>query len=1548
MSFFRNHFAAVILFAILLTPFNAWGATEPSLEGLASATEILQNTHSTQPENLLRSTSTPASLSLNSSNNLEGYELLDDIQDMWQMNFKHHNETERSLISSPFGPPAGGLALFQSTKGNSYFGCDCNIFYKFFNFDKEYLPGSKVTFYAKFKRISENNYYETAAVLVHAYSNEQLVEKQIIGTDGGYYSRRWNNSFKNGFQFYPNGYSGLIEFTITVPFDSLRVSLFNYACIGENYTILDHVMFKGITDTPELIGVEASPDSLMLDKTGCNLGDMVFKAETSGEAAVNFELHHPASGMILELGQKNAVEQNGSFFATMSWSEKFPEGFSFQPGTYKLVATLDSQSAEDQFAIATSEGNFTGLGLWSKNSKDPTNTVLSSVSIRRCPTCPWNQMLFYSPGYFSTLNISDPVNIVSGNYIWQHEDLILKSRMKLDLARIYNSLDRYNGDFGRGWSSHYLSRLVFQTNAVIFVNSDGSRVKFEREGDNFTVENGIELKLQYNPDSELYTLSHPYGETWAFNTEGKILRMSSGCCGLGAIDSINFEYDSSGKLNKVSNPAGQWIEFEYGQNGKIIKALDSTGREVLYAYDNENNLVSYTDPVGRTTAYEYDGNGFLTRVEQPGSRITRIEYSDYRISRLIDVKGETSIFSWNEDAPELILTDAYNTAHVYSFNDNWRFNGYSVPTFGIEKTFNSEGKALTGFQNSQGATRKFVFVNGRLHKKIDEVGYENFIEFDPVLTLPTLVKDTLDREWQYEWDDKGNLIAKTDPDGNTTSYTYDRYNNKLIEEDPEGRTTNYTYSADGNFLLTITDPMGDVTSFTYDLRGNKVSYKLPTGSITRSEYDLLNRETRSIYHDGRWLKTFYNQSGFVSKTLESDGTEVRRTYDSSGKVLSETTADGAVTQFEYDECGRKISTIDPLGNITQTIYDDLGRVTSIIHPDQSFTRKYYDSEGRTIKTVDECGAETLFEYDAAGRLVARIDALGNRQETQYDIAGRVIACKDSLGRITRTIYDENDRVVKTIFPDGSTQTNQYYEDGRKKAKTDPLGNITTYEYNRRGQQTKIILPNGAIKRRYYNSMGHEIKTVDPLGRITQTLYDDNFRPYITVNPAGGETRRYWDSASGFLIAEKRPDDSITSTTYDLLDRPVVKYNANGEAIRFEYDLAGRQVARIDALGRRTLSIYDNRGREIKKVYPEGNIVRKTYDNCGRMLSLTDGAGRTWRWEYDLPGRVIKETDPMGHEVSFQYNAVGKMTSRTNARNQTTNYTYDCMNRLVTISYPDGSLASFTYDLMGRELTRSGPGGSCIKEYDCVGNVVSEKYSGPKTPESYKGWTYEYDLAGNRIKAIDSEGKEIKYSYNKLDQVIKIEYGKNHQIIYERDPVGRILRIERKGTESVYNYDSVGRPLEIKHFRYDSCPRKKLIAARIYEYDSVGNILSMTDEQDKKTSYQYNANDWLVKVTYPDSNTAHYGYNGAGDRTSRRINDEPVIAYEYDAAGRMITSGEDEYAYDADGNMLSDSVASYSWNSDNRLVRVEKTSGDCKHKKNRRGHGFGHLKHGKET
>jgi len=143
-------------------------------------------------------------------------------------------------------------------------------------------------------------------------------------------------------------------------------------------------------------------------------------------------------------------------------------------------------------------------------------------------------------------------------------------------------------------------------------------------------------------------------------------------------------------------------------------------------------------------------------------------------------------------------------------------------------------------------------------------------------------------------------------------------------------------------------------------------------------------------------------------------------------------------------------------------------------------------------------------------------------------------------------------------------------------------------------------------------------------------------------------------------------------------------------------------------------------------------------------------------------------------------------------------------------------------------------------------------------------------------------------------------------------------------------------------------KEEILALRQYVYDLAGNRISMTDENGKVTAYSYDNSNWLTQVVYPNADVVSYAYNDAGDRISEQLNEKPAVAYEYDAAGRMISKGNEAYSYDADGNVLSDPGASYTWNSDNRLIKVETAIGGCKHDKDRKGFGYGHLKHGKEA
>src|SRR5208337_471995 len=56
----------------------------------------------------------------------------------------------------------------------------------------------------------------------------------------------------------------------------------------------------------------------------------------------------------------------------------------------------------------------------------------------------------------NSLSSTDPISLVTGNYFYHHQDLIIHgSGLPLTIDRNYNSMDHYCGPFGQGWTFTY-------------------------------------------------------------------------------------------------------------------------------------------------------------------------------------------------------------------------------------------------------------------------------------------------------------------------------------------------------------------------------------------------------------------------------------------------------------------------------------------------------------------------------------------------------------------------------------------------------------------------------------------------------------------------------------------------------------------------------------------------------------------------------------------------------------------------------------------------------------------------------------------------------------------------------------------------------------------------------------------------------------------------------------------------------------------------------------------------------------------------------------
>ncbi len=89
---------------------------------------------------------------------------------------------------------------------------------------------------------------------------------------------------------------------------------------------------------------------------------------------------------------------------------------------------------------------------------------------------------------------------------------------------------------------------------------------------------------------------------------------------------------------------------------------------------------------------------------------------------------------------------------------------------------------------------------------------------------------------------------------------------------------------------------------------------------------------------------------------------------------------------------------------------------------------------------------------------------------------------------------------------------------------------------------------------------------------------------------------------------------VVTSTYDVLNRPLVEYDALGHNFNTTYDGLGRVTTRTDALLQQTSYTYDNAGRMLAMTtngYNAGtaNITTTySYNNGGMLLTMADQSG----------------------------------------------------------------------------------------------------------------------------------------------------------------------------------------------------------------------------------------------------------------------------------------------------------------------------------------------------
>jgi YD repeat-containing protein len=453
------------------------------------------------------------------------------------------------------------------------------------------------------------------------------------------------------------------------------------------------------------------------------------------------------------------------------------------------------------------------------------------------------------------------------------------------------------------------------------------------------------------------------GEWESYDARGRLL--ASGRRGTTV---LNYLYDAAGKLTAQADAQGRIvIAYEYGgpRLDQLVRVSDSAGRQVLYRYNSRQALAAVVDALGNETTYSYaDASGQLG------------DFSTYRLVEKHEASGKATYIEYNSwGIIESVLDQDGNGAYYgFFYVVNTGEYGCSVRTTSAQtmvKMFDAAGRVNS--QDDNGTRTRKVIRSARTEVRTDISGAETYREYD----------------------DFGNVVQETRPDGGVKRWEYDPLLTKPTR---------------------IHDPNAAITLLAYDANANLTNKIEAAGTpIARTNRWLYNDQNQLLRRiDARGNKTDYadDEMGNLVREFDPDNPAYSTgyAYDSSGNRVAQTNALGYVTRYAYDALGRLIAETNALGYVTLNTYAAKNLVEVETGRDGAargrIVRYRYDPNGRRTATVriDDEGAEHVWET------------------TTYDPDGRVIATANALGQTTHYEYDVNGRQVKVARPFSATET----------------------------------------------------------------------------------------------------------------------------------------------------------------------------------------------------------------------------------------------------------------------------------------------------------------------------------------------------------------------------------------------------------------------------------------------------------------------------------------------------------------------------------------------
>ena len=1021
------------------------------------------------------------------------------------------------------------------------------------------------------------------------------------------------------------------------------------------------------------------------------------------------------------------------------------------------------------------------------------------------------------------------------------------------------------GMLGKLWQFQW-EKALLKSESMVAVFNAGRLITFHRAGQSAEM---------FSPTEDRLLLKETGGAavTWAeggsaiYDDQGRLLETldANG-------NQTTYHYGANGYLTKIEGPEKVFLTLTNDNEGRVLHIQTPTGLSVHYGYEG-GNLCEVKINQGAPTKYGYNENGALTRIERPETGSMNITY---------DAVGRVTSRRWSDGSKEsFTYDDASDTVRhmdaaggiTTSLRSHGGLREEITDPLGNKSvaTFNQDSLPES-FTGPTGATTRYAYdARGRLSELKGCSGAVTRFEYVGNSSRYRSILEPDGTRYDFSYDDKGNLLFLKRNGTVINALTY--FPNGLLESAYRlgSPKVSYTYYPDG-LVRSITEGPGNTTSYEYDRHGNRI------------------RETDAL---GRITVWTYNPRNQPSSVTDPAGAKTQYHYDKAGRLTTVTDPGGETTGYRYDDRGRLLSVTDPVGRTTQYGYNPIGRIITETDPAGGVHRYEYDAAGHLINEVNPLGGAITRKYNALGLVVEESDAAGLRVYYEYTDTGLLAAVRNSSGEVTRYTYDQAGRRVTSLSSRGGQ---------------------TRYEYDSWGRMTKITGPDGYTGRYEYDAAGNLVRETDNHGVDSAYEYDESGRP-IREKKAGGYEMSYRYDGLGNLLSRQDSLGGSAHYQYNAQGLLSVVRDSTGASTRYHYDLNGMPIAEINPLGNSTVMVYTPAGEIAEATSAAGDRVRYTYGRDGNLMEIKHPAGGITRIKHDALGNRTEETNPLGAMTRSVYDKAGRLVSRTDPKGQTTAFSYDESGRLMQKRLADGKVISYTYDARGL-LTEVTDGSFPVQyAYDPAGRLLEIRY-----PAVGRRLGYAYDGSGRLSKFTHSEGRTFQYGYNQAGLLSMITPDVGGPITFQYDAKGRLSVVTYpNGVRGSRQYDQEDRPVAITYTDREN----QTVCGWHYGYDAAGNLMKVTDEKGKTTTYVYDKDNRLIEEKNA-SETLNYEYLPGGNRGERHGGGKR-IKYTYNKADQLLKAGDETFRYDANGNLIEssgpDGTTRYDYDAEDRLVRA---------------------------